>query len=138
MKHRTVRAIAVFCLLAGCAVRTPEQQTRHDDAKYASTLNPYERDLKAGLSRKEVEDYFRARNIPFSRMCCVVTPHTYRTLDDIIELRTENRPWPCGTEYVYIGFQFGHPEDQPHTVRSGADDTDTLVGIHIFKMVDCV
>ncbi len=138
MKHLTVLAVAGLCLLAGCAARTPEQQMRHDDVKYGSELSSYQRDLKPGVSRKEVENYFRDRNIPFSRMCCVTTHHAYGSLDDIVFLRIENHPWPCGTEYVDIGFVFDEQQNQPYTRQSMADPTDTLVGIHVLRTVDCL
>jgi hypothetical protein len=137
MKHWTLSVIAALCLLAGCAARTPEQQIRHDDVKYGSALSVYQRDLKPGASRKEVEDYLRGRNISFSQMCCWIAPHASRTLDDMVFLRTEHRPWPCGTADVYIGFVFDDQPNQLHTRKFEADDADTLVGIHILKMMDC-
>jgi hypothetical protein len=58
---------AALCFLAGCAARTADQQIQHDDAHYSSALRSYLSDLKPGVSRKEVEDYFRARSISFGR-----------------------------------------------------------------------
>lgn len=128
--------LAALCLLAGCAARTPEQQTKHDDAHYSSAVSPYLRDLKPGASRKEVEDYLRARNIKFIHACCAGTG-VVTADDDWIPLREEKRPWPCGTAYVYIAFEFKRllPYNGP---RFAPDDTDILEGIHILKSYDCL
>lgn len=126
-------------LFAGCAVRTPEQQTKHDDAHYDSALSPYLRDLKPGVSRKQVEDYLRSRNIPFGYGCCAAPNRAYYDYaeDDSIQLREEVRPWPCGTTDVYIAFVF--KPQQPYTGGVfRASERDTLTGIHIWKIIDCV
>ena len=152
---RTFYVIAALGLIAGCAVRTPEQQSRHDDAHYSSSLSAYLRDLKPGVGRKEVEDYLRARNVVFQHACCAATilrsyspnrPHV-NAPDDWIPLREEKRPWPCGTAYVYITFEFDRlqlsgpagPSVPSHPSELiAAKDTDTLEGIHILKTYDCL
>lgn len=137
--------MAALFLLAGCAARTPEQQTRHDDTHYNSALSPYVRDLKLGVSRKEVEDYLRSKNISFQHGCCAAmgqktnAPNQgyFYAMDTNIELREEVRPWPCGTAYVYIAFEF-NPE-RPYTEGTAVrvSEKDTLSGVHIWKMFDC-
>jgi len=140
MNYWSLSLVAALLLLAGCAVRTPEQQTKHDDVHYSSARSPYLRDLKPGASRKEVEDYLRARNIKFTHACCAATylnSHlSNRAFDDWIPLRDETRPWPCGTADVSIAFVFKHllPDNGP---RFTSDDTDILEGIHIYKVYDC-
>lgn len=132
--------VAGLCLLAGCAARTPEQQTEHDDVHYSSALSPYLRDLKPGASRKEVEDYLRARNIEFAHGCCAASSrNSHPPVDadvDSITLREEKRPWPCGTADVYIAFEFKRLP-QHNGPRFAPDDTDILEGIHILKSYDC-
>lgn len=129
-----------LCLFAGCAVRTPEQQTKHDDAQYNSALSPYQRDLKPGVSRKQVEDYLRSRNIPFGHSCCAAPNRAYFDYaeDDSIQLREEVRPWPCGSAYVYIAFVFIPQRPFTGGAVNRASEGDTLTGIHIWKIIDCV
>src|SRR5271154_7500628 len=44
-----VMEVALF-VLTGCgALRTPEQQTAHDDAPYREASSPYTRDLNPGM-----------------------------------------------------------------------------------------
>ncbi len=137
MKHWTLIVIVALCLFAGCAARTPEEATRQQDAHYRSRLRPYWQDLKAGMTRKEVEDYLRAKNIPFTEGCCYSSEEPY--LWDAIDHRTENRPWPCGSADVYIGFAFSpRRHSSLTTIQPAADDADVLVGVHIIRLVDCV
>lgn len=103
------------------------------------------RDLKPGVSRKEVEDYLRARNIEFGHACCAATIlNSYSAnrplvdaFDDWVPLRGEKRPWPCGTADVYIAFEFNRLQPSIGSKRIAANDTDTLEGIHILKTYDC-
>ena len=142
MNSLTLFMIATLCLLDGCAARSPEQERQHDDVHYSSALRPYLRDLKPSASRKEVEDYFRARSISFGHggsdsYSSQTSPAFDLSYSDTIELRKERNLWPCGSSDVYIAFNFkGH---QPYS-RFGnieTDDTDTLQSIHILKIYDC-
>jgi hypothetical protein len=45
------------------------QQTR--EVAYQSAVRSYSEVLRPGMSRKEVEDYLRAKNVRFRLMCCV-------------------------------------------------------------------
>lgn len=146
LNFRMFPVISTLILLVGCAVRTPEQQSKHDDAHYSSALSPYLRDLKPGVSRKEVEDYLNAKRIKFGRGCCAATTlNSYTpnralvdTLDDWVPLREEMRPWPCGTADVSIAFEFKRTRPNNGTRRLEVDDSDTLQEIHIMKSIDCL
>jgi hypothetical protein len=132
---------AALCFLAGCAARRAGQQIQHDDAHYGSALRSYLSDLKPGVSRKEVEDYFRARSISFSRGNDHYTNRSSPAFDlsypDIIGLREETRPWPCGSSDVYVVFKFTGHRPYSGVGNIEADDTDTLESIHIWKIYDC-
>jgi hypothetical protein len=132
---------AVLCFLVGCAARTPDQQVQNDDAHYASTLKPYLSDLKPGASRKTVEEYFRARNISFSHEndhFVASPPDVFdRAYSDVIALRQETRPWPCGSSNVYIIFSFTGTQPYSGLGHIEASDADTLRSIHISKIYDC-
>jgi WD40-like Beta Propeller Repeat len=90
--------IATVCFLVGCGVRTPGQQTQHDDARYGSALLPYLCDIETGVGRAGVEEYFRARSISNGRE------------DDDYAYRFAGRPRPresVRTELVRLQQQTG-------------------------------
>jgi hypothetical protein len=136
---------AALCLLVGCAVRTPEQRTQHDDTHYKPALRPYVRDLKPGMTRNEIEDYLNSRNISFGHGCRAAMEQKtnapnqayYYAMDDWIELREEVRPWPCGTADVYIAFAFDPERPYTSFADNRINPDDALTGIHIFKIFDC-
>jgi hypothetical protein len=53
MKFWVLGIMAALVLLASCAVRTPEQETAHDDRQYRKVLDSYWRDLKPRTSGEE-------------------------------------------------------------------------------------
>jgi hypothetical protein len=110
MKFWVLGIMAALVLLASCAVRTPEQETAHDDRQYRKVLDSYWRDLKPRTSGEEVQDYLRSRV----------------------------RPWLCGSAYVLIVFVFDPPPG-PHRLDEtfAAKKDDTLTEIHVRKMADC-
>jgi hypothetical protein len=134
MKFWILGIMAALVLLASCAVRTPEQETAHDDRQYRKVLDSYWRDLKPGTSREEVQDYLRSRNTTFS----YATGKTPYAFEDEVYLREEVRPWLCGSAYVLIVFVFDPPPG-PHRLDEtfAAKKDDTLTEIHVRKMVDC-
>jgi hypothetical protein len=90
--------IATVCFLVGCGVRTPGQQTQHDDARYGSALLPYLCDIETCVGRAGVEEYFRARSISNGRE------------DDDYAYRFAGRPRPresVRTELVRLQQQTG-------------------------------
>jgi len=141
LKLGTLSAISTLYLLVGCAIRTPEQQTKHDDAHYSFVLSPYLRDLKPGVSRREVEDYLHTRNIEFRSGCCAAMEfHSYdpnrpraNASEDWVRLPDEKPPWPCGYASFYIIFEFKRLRPSSAPERIAANDTDTLEGVHILK-----
>jgi hypothetical protein len=64
------------------------QQKRKREGAYQSALLSYMQVLKPRMTRKEVEDYLRARNVDFGQNCCVVgiQPHPKHSLDDITKV----------------------------------------------------
>jgi hypothetical protein len=120
---------AALCFLAGCAARTADQQIQHDDAHYSSALRSYLSDLKPGVSRKEVEDYFRARSISFGRgMTITLIDHRLlsicptRTLLGFAKRRAPGR----AARLMSISFSSSQGTDPYSGVGNiEADDTDT-------------
>ncbi len=141
MRSPALCVTAALYFLVGCAARTPDKQVQHDDAHYASTLRPYLNDLKPGVNRKTVEEYFRSRNISFSHESGHLVPLPPDVFDlaysDVIALRGEKRPWPCGSSNVYIIFYFSGTQPYSGFGHIAANDADTLQSIHISKIYDC-
>jgi hypothetical protein len=108
------------------------QAKRKREAAYQSALLSYTQVLKPGMTRKEVEDYLRARNVGFSQMCCVVGIQgpPKGSLDDITKVGQEDAPWFCSEHYVFVAFQF---EDHgQYKSILGADDNDILKSVTIY------
>src|SRR5579864_4146518 len=108
------------------------RQTRKREAGYQSALLSYTQVLKPGMTRKEVEDYLRARNVDFGQLCCVVgiQPHPKHSLDDITKVGQEDAPWFCSEHYVFVAFQF-EDHGQYRSIL-GADDKDILKSVTIY------
>lgn len=108
------------------------QQKRKREAAYQSALLSYTQVLKPGLTRKEVEDYLRARHVDFGQICCVVgiQPHPKHSLDDITKVGEEGAPWFCSEHYVFVAFQFEDYGEYKSIL--GADDRDILKSVTIY------
>jgi hypothetical protein len=126
MKHRLLSLVLVgvsLGALAGCVARRTK----------AAALS-YSQDLKPGMTRKDVEDYFRANKVEFSRGCCAGLNE--RTVDDLIEIGTQHFPVPCGDNTYYVAFIFNDQTQHPPVRPMQADDLDTLRSITTFYRVD--
>src|ERR1700680_1500126 len=86
--------VGVGLLVLGIRHGLKLQAKRKREAAYQSVLLSYTQVLKPGVTRKEVEDYLRARNVGFSQMCCVgMRVHPKHSLDDITKIGQEDAPW---------------------------------------------
>jgi hypothetical protein len=124
--------VGVGLLAVGTRYGLKLQRKRKREAAYQSALLSYTQVLKPGMTRKEVEDYLRAKNIDFGQMCCVVgiQPHPKHSLDDITKVGQEDVPWFCSEHYIFVAFQF---EDHgQYKSILGADDKDTLKSVTIY------
>ena len=117
--------------LAGCVARRSK-----------AALLSYSRVLKPGMTRKEVEDYFRTKKVKFNQTCCVQGPYK-RSPDDLIEIWTFHSPLPCDNQPHYVAFIFNDQTQHPLAAmpQAGvlqADDLDTLRSIITFDGdIDC-
>jgi hypothetical protein len=132
--------VAVGLLVFGIHHARKLQAQRKREAAYQSALLSYTRVLKPGMTRKEVEDHLRARNVAFAQMCCVGVPiqgHPKHSLDDITKVRQEDAPWFCSKHDVFVAFQF---EDHgQYKSILGAGDKDILKAVTIFhQMCACL
>ena len=62
--------VAGLCLF-GIRHELKKQAQKKREVAYQSALSHIPEALKTGTTRKEVEDYLRAKNAAFSQMCCV-------------------------------------------------------------------
>jgi hypothetical protein len=130
-----VLGIAGLCVL-GMRYRSKRQAQRKREAVYQAILHLYTQVLKPGMTRKEVEDYLRARNVKFRQMCCVDIKESSRrsSWDDLVKIGEEDVPWVCSENNVYVAFQFtDHGEQEPGWQ---SDDLDTLKALTIYHQLE--
>ena len=129
-RWRLPAAIAVIVALSVVGIRhalEQRSQQKHEQQKrepiYQSKLLSYSAVLKPGMSRKEVEDYLRTKNITFRQMCCVDFKDTSpRGYDDLAKIGQEPAPWACSEKNVYVAFQF--------------DSSDTLKSVTLYRWLE--
>jgi hypothetical protein len=110
-----------------------EQQKR--EVAYQSALLAYSETLKPGMTRKEVEDYLRAKNVGFRLMCCVDFRNSSKGVyDELTKIGQEDAPWACSEKNIYVAFQFTRPER--NAAGWDANDSDTLKAITIFRWLE--
>ena len=131
MDHKKLRLLSLVLVsislgvLGGCVARRTK-----------AAVAPYSQVLKPGMTRKEVEDYFRVNKIQFGQGCCAEHPHGH-SLDDYVEIGTQHIPLPCGDTSYYVAFTFDDQTQHPPTRKIlPADDLDTLRSITTFHWVD--
>jgi hypothetical protein len=120
---------AIIAILSGAAVRShiKSEARKKREAVYESTLQAYSQNLKAGLTRKEVEEYLRAKGTGFTQMCCVLERSAFA---DLVKVGEEDAPWFCSENYVYIAFEFAATE--PHKSFKSYD-SDGLKKVSIYR-----
>jgi hypothetical protein len=86
--------LLVIVLLAVGVRYVVKKQTRNRrEAGYQSTLYSYSQVLKPGMTRKEVEDFLRAKKLEFRQMCCVDTKELRKIpWDDLVKIGAEDAP----------------------------------------------
>lgn len=125
--------VALSVVSACYALEKRAQKQR--EAGYQSALRSYSEVLKPGMTRKDVEGYFRSKNIEFRQMCCVDrNSFSKGVYDDLVKIGQEGAPWFCREKNVYIAFQFtGH---ERHDMTLQVDTSDTLKDITIFRWLE--
>lgn len=108
------------------------------EAAYQLALSEYQRVLRPGVTRTEVEGYLRSKNADFSHMCCVEPNDSAKrhTWDDLVKIGEEEHPWFCSEHFVYVAFRFAdHVQgENGHSVKD--DDSDTLKTVSIFHQLE--
>ena len=133
-----IRVLLVAGLFAfGLRYGLEKQVRRRREAAYESAVRSYAQVLKPGMTRKEVEGYFRAKKLDFRQTCCVDTKdYAKGSWDDLIKIGEEDAPWYCSSTNVYVGFQFTGPGDFNGMWR--ADDLDKLKAVTLYRAAICL
>jgi hypothetical protein len=89
---------ATWAIAVRSALKTSAKKER--EARYQSALQTYSRSLRPGLTRKEVEDYFRANDVGFEQGASA----------DLVRVGKEETTRHCRDNYVYVAFEFSSTE----------------------------
>jgi hypothetical protein len=128
--RRTKVVVAILGAVAVALVAAAGHYWRKERGKearqlaYQAALRAYSRDLKPGLTRKEVEAYFQTRGAKFEKICCVGQQHSA----DLVKIGEEDSPWYCGdADFVYLVFEFAAVEPTAgFSVSYLGQDSDVL------------
>jgi hypothetical protein len=102
---------------------------------YQSALHSYSEGLRPGMTRKEVEDYLRAKHITFGQSCCVDPKDLPKGVyDDLTKIGQDEAPWFCSANIVYVAFRFTGPER--HSVGWTAEASDTLKAVTVYRRLE--
>jgi hypothetical protein len=135
-RWRLPLATLVVVALTALGVRhVSEKRTQQKrDIEYQAALRSYTEVLRPGMSRKEVEDYLRAKNVGFLLMCCVNPKEFSKSVyDELTKVGEEDAGWFCKENNVYVAFQFAGSAHEP---GFEADPSDTLRAITIHRSLD--
>jgi hypothetical protein len=130
----TRRYLALVLLLgasasSGCGGAARQAQVRRE-ATYQAALLTYSEALTPGMTRSDVERYFRDKGVHFQQMCCV---DEKAGLDDLVKIGKEQHPWYCSEHNVYVAFKF--TAAKPTDVFT-ASDADRLRKVTIFHWLE--
>jgi len=131
-------AFGLFVIMGAFIVRHiwARQARQKREAGYYSVLRSYSADLKPGLRRSEVESYLHARNLTIRQMCCVDSKEFRAGVwDDLVKIGSENAPWFCSENNVYIAFHFAGQRSQGHT-QWDAEGTDELAALSVYHWLE--
>jgi len=133
----SMRCFVLLVLFATgtCNARAQSAKEKRETA-YQANLQSYSDVLKPGMTRKNVEDYLRAKSVPFRQPFYLDERSKYASAySDLVKIGKDKHPWYCGERNVYVAFEFTAVE--PHK-GSAAYDSDTLRSITIYhELGDC-
>jgi len=134
-RWRLFIALLVAVAIAAFALRYLHEkraQAKHEIA-YEAAVKSYSKDLRPGMTRREVEDYLSASGTPFRHMCCVnMKGSSGGVYDDLVKIGEEDVPFACSENNVYVAFEFLGPERRFTT----AEPYDTLKDITVYHWLE--
>ena len=114
-----------------CALKRKAREKR--DAAYQASLAAYSRDLRPGMTRKDVRSYLSARNTSFQP-----TGWQHR-IDDLVQVGEDDdaASWPFTHEWVYIDFEYPwKPQSDLERRQLVFADSDVLEKIELVRIID--
>jgi hypothetical protein len=91
------------------------QRRKLRETQYQTTLKSYSSELKLGMTRQEVHDFLRNRNIIPTH-----EPYGGPPLDDFIKIGREQDEWYCSWENVDI--QLHYEASKPNSIEPISND----------------
>jgi hypothetical protein len=128
-----LRVKSVFLALLLAAVPNAQGQSKEQkrEAVYQAAVQSYSEVLKPGMTRKDVENYLRAKGTPYVTTCCVVERSASTVL---VRIGKEKHPWYCSEHVVYIAFVL---IDEPHSeARNSNRPSDVLKSITVYHQLE--
>jgi len=125
-------ALTAAMVTSACLGWLPTQPSKKDiagdqkrEAAYQATMKSYSEALKPGTTRREVEDYLRARQTTFGRWGGTLKDPAQT---DVITIGKLWKPWFCSEHNVYIKFHFSRLNQHADPTQ-GVLDSDVLTNI---------
>ena len=130
---KLIFGVPVLLILGtGAWFTVKKQAAQKREVAYQSALSQYQRALTPGMTRKEVEDYLRAKNTQFRKSNFAESGPNRHSFDDVAKIGEEDPPWYCGENNVYVVFLFA---DHDSSLATGFvfkdDDLDTLKSVSL-------
>jgi hypothetical protein len=129
--------LALFIVGAGARFAIKKRAAQKREAAYQSILSEYQRALKPGMTRKEVEDYLRAKNAQFRKSNFAESGPNRHSFDDLTKIGEEDAPWFCSEHNIYVAFYFvDHESSSAPGFMFKDDDLDTLKSVSLYHWLE--
>ena len=132
--------LALFIVGTGTRFTISKRAAQKREAAYQLALGKYQRALRPGMTRKEVEDYLRAKNVQFRKSNFAESGPNRHSFDDLTKIGEEDAPWYCGEHNIYVAFYFvDHESLSAPGFMLKDDDLDTLKSVSLYHWLeDCL
>ena len=135
-------AAAVAAVIIGLWLAKHERDRKEaekSETGYQTVLGQYGIEVKAGMTREQVEQYLQSSGKQFKQMCCVANfkgEHVSSAragYDDLVKIAEENVPFICSENNVYIAFEF-NPKSQGELPET--NPSDVLKRVSVFHHLE--
>jgi hypothetical protein len=122
--------LGIVVVLSVIAIYRPLRRRAREkrDAAYQTHVASYSRDLRPGMTRKDVRSYLRARNTSFQ------ATGWQQRLDDLVQVgEDDDAVWPFTHEWAYVDFEYLWGPPRPTLAFA---DGDILQKIELVRIID--
>jgi hypothetical protein len=133
MRSLILWSILAAVTVAGAPPACGKNAKQKREAAYQSTLQSYTAVLKPGITRKNVEDYLRAKHASFFQEGGGTFTDD-NAFADLTKIGNEKHPWYCSEHAVYIAFRFAAVFDP--TGLLPRSDRDILKSITVYHQLE--